>query len=83
MQVADAGANLMPTTLKNATKKYLQARNLDAVTFKSNRRNRQPDSRVGGALLSCQLLRAEVHNEGVSCVTSKVHRPQTPRSIWT
>ena len=27
-QVADAGATLMPTTLNNATKKYLQARNL-------------------------------------------------------
>jgi hypothetical protein len=28
MQVADAGATMMPTTLKNATEKYVQARNL-------------------------------------------------------
>ena len=32
MQVADAGATMMPTTLKNATKKYLQARNLSQGT---------------------------------------------------
>jgi len=32
MQVADAGATEMPTTLKNATKKYVQARNLSHGT---------------------------------------------------
>ena len=32
MQVADSGATEMPTTLKNATKKYVQARNLSNGT---------------------------------------------------
>ena len=32
MQVANAGATTMPTTLKNATKKYLKTRNLSLGT---------------------------------------------------